>query len=311
MPGRVLVTGANGFAGRALCNHLQARGWTVRGSLRRQATNLPAGVEAAFTGDIDARTDWSPWLDGVGAVVHCAARVHVLKETAGEPLSAFRSVNVDASGRLAEQAAEAGVRRFVFLSSIGARVAAADAGKATPYQRSKLEAETLLQEINRRHGMVLVILRPPLIYGRDAPGNFRRLAALIAAGWPLPLSGLANRRSLLFVGNLAGAVEAALRCEVSPATPLELSDGDDLSTAALARRIGESCGRPARLFPLPTALLHLAGRLLGRSATVAALTEDLTIDNAAIRDTLGWSPEFTLDEGFAASFRDRNGGAPR
>ena len=246
---RVLITGANGFVGGSLCHHLQARGWTVRGSVRSDSARLPEGIETVVTGGIDAKTDWSRWLDGVDAVVHCAARVHVLKETDDDPLSAFRRVNVDASRRLAEQAAEAGVRHFVFLSSIGAKIAAADADRALPYQRSKLEAETVLRETARSQTMVLVILRPPLVYGYAAPGNFQRLVALIAAGWPLPLSGLANRRSLLFVGNLAGAVESALRCEASPATALELSDGENISTGDLARRIARACGRPARLFP--------------------------------------------------------------
>lgn len=302
---RVLVTGANGFIGGALCRHLQECGWKVRGSVRRDTTMAPKGSETVVTGDIDDTTDWTPGLEGVDSVVHCAARVHVNNETAADPLSAFRGVNVDASRRLAEQAAEAGVRRFVFLSSIGAAVAAAGTDQTGPYQQSKLEAETTLREVTSGRGMTLVILRPPLVYGYGAPGNFQRLAALIAAGWPLPLASLTNRRSMLFAGNLVGAVEAALRCETSPANALELSDGEDLSTAELARRIGRACGRPARLFPCPAALLRLAGRLLGRGPALESLTGTRTIDNTAIHETLAWSPEFTIDEGLAATFADR------
>ncbi len=308
---RVLVTGANGFVGAALCRHLGARGWTLRGSVRDKASVVPESVETVATGAIDGTTDWTACLKGVEAVVHCAARVHVLSETAGDPQAAFRAVNVDASRNLAEQAVAAGVKHFVFLSSIGAAVAQADAQHASPYQQSKLEAEVALQKVTRDSGMSLVMLRPPLIYGPAAPGNFQRLARLIAAGRPLPLASLDNKRSLLFVGNLAGAVEAALRQEATPSEALALCDGEDLSTPALAKRIGKACGRPARLLPCPPALLRLAGRLLGRGPAVAALTGSLTVDNTAIRKALGWSPAFSLEEGLAATFGDRQQDRPR
>ncbi|MGD1875911.1 MAG: NAD-dependent epimerase/dehydratase family protein [Kiloniellaceae bacterium] len=299
---RVLVTGANGFAGAAICRHLQTLGWTVRGSVRRAEAAVPQGVERVVSGALDGATDWDAALDGVEAVVHCAARVHVLHETAADPLAAFRSVNVAASRRLAEQAITAGVRRFVFLSSIGAAVAAAEPARATAYQQSKQEAETALSEAVAKSAMMLVMLRPPLICGPGAPGNFARLARLIKAGRPLPLASLTNRRSLLFVGNLATAVAAALHCENPPAGPLALCDGEDLSTAELARRIGVACGRPAWLLPAPPALLRFGGRLMGKSAAVEALTGDLTVDNRAIHDALGWSPAYTVDQGLAACF---------
>lgn len=301
---RVLVTGANGFAGAAICRHLLAEGWQLRGAVRRAGATLPDGVEKVVVGEVDGTTDWAPALDGVAGVVHCAARVHVLREAASDPLAAFRRVNVEGSRNLAAQAAAAGVRRFVFLSSIGAAVAEDSPGRANPYQQSKLEAEAALRDLCAGTDMNLVMLRPPLIYGPGAPGNFRRLAGLIAAGRPLPLAAIGNRRSLLYVGNLAGAVGAALRCERSPAAPLALSDGEDLSTPELARRIGRACGRPARLFPLPAALLRLAGRLLGRAAAVEALTGSLTIDNGPIRKSLGWSPAFSVEEGLTMTFRD-------
>jgi len=237
--------------------------------------------------------------------VHCAARVHVLHETAADPLAAFRQVNVAGSRRLAGQAAAAGVRHFVFLSSIGAAEAERDPARANPYQTSKLEAETALREVAGRQGMTLVTLRPPLVYGPGAPGNFRRLARLITAGRPLPLAAIRNRRSLLFVGNLADAVEAALRIDVAPEGPLALCDGEDLSTPELARRLGQACGRPARLFPVPAVLLRLAGHLLGRAAAVEALTGSLTVDNGPIGEVLGWQPAFSVDEGLAETCRQR------
>src|SRR5512138_994470 len=301
---RVLVTGANGFAGAAICRHLLARGWSVRGSVRRAEAAVPEGVEKVVCGPLDGATDWRAALADVDAVVHCAARVHVLRETEADPLAAFRRVNVEATRHLARQALAAGVGRFVFLSSVGALVAEAGPARGSPYQRSKLEAEQALCEATAGSAMLLVMLRPPLIYGPGAPGNFARLARLVAAGRTLPLASLANRRSLLFVANLAGAVEAALACTQPPAAPLALCDGEDVSTAELARRLGRACGRPARLLPCPPGLLRLAGRLLGRGAAVEALTGSLTVSNAAIAQALGWSPRYSLDEGLALTARD-------
>lgn len=304
---QVLVTGANGFAGAAICSHLLARGWRVRGTVRRADAAVPAGVEKILSGPLDGATDWSAALTGIDAVVHCAARVHVLRETEADPLAAFRRVNVEATRRLAQQAVSAGVGRFVFLSSVGALVAKTDPARAAPYQRSKLEAEQALREAAAGSAMLLVMLRPPLLYGPGAPGNFARLARLVAAGRPLPLASLANRRSLLFVGNLAEAVEAALACAEPPAAPLTLCDGEDVSTAEMARRLGRACGRPARLLPCPPGLLRLAGRLLGRQAAIEALTGDLRVSNTDIARALDWSPSYTLDEGLALTFR---GGRP-
>ena len=301
---RVLVTGANGFAGAAVCRHLMQRGWTLRGSVRHSDAMVPQDVEQVVSGPLDGETDWRAALQDVEAVVHCAARVHVLRETAPDPLTAFRVVNVSASRRLAAQAAAAGVRRFVFLSSVGAAVAEAELNHATPYQRSKLEAEQALQEAVTGSAMVLVMLRPPLVYGPGAPGNFAQLARLVAAGWPLPLASLTNRRAQLFVGNLAGAVEAALACTTSPPAALPLCDGEDLSAAELARRIGRACGRPARLLPCPPALLRLAGRWLGRSAAVAALTRSLPVSNAEITAALGWEPSYSIDQGLDLTFSE-------
>lgn len=301
---RVLVTGANGFVGAAVCHHLQARGWSVRGSLRRADTVLPAGVETVVTGSIDGDSDWTAALADVDAVVHCAARVHVLQENDSDPQAAFQRVNVASSRRLAEQAVAAGVRHFVFLSSIGAAQAERDPSGATPYQHSKLEAEAALCAAAAGSAMTLVMLRPPLIYGPRAPGNFARLARLVASGWPLPLAGIDNRRSLLYVGNLATAVEAALSSAESPDGPLALADGEDISTPELVRRIGRACGRPARLFYFPVSVLRGVARLFGREAAVTALTATLTIDNTRIGETLGWSPGYSVDEGLAATFRE-------
>lgn len=302
MGDRALVTGANGFVGTAVCRHLATRGWSLRGSTRSETAALPRGVERFVTGSIDAGTDWGAGLAGVDAVVHCAARVHVLAESAPDPLAAFRKTNVEAAAALARQAVAAGVRRIVLISSIGAAVAENQAEAANPYQRSKREAETALAEIVQGTDTSSVVLRPPLIYGPGAPGNIRRLESLIAKGLPLPLASIDNRRSLLYIGNLTSAVEAALRVAEAPASPLALCDGGDLSTPALVRRIAQATGKSARLLPFPVGLLNTAGRLLGREAAVTALTSSLTIDNDPIRKALGWCPPFSVDEGLKASF---------
>ena len=298
---RVLVTGANGFIGAALNRHLLAAGWEVRGAIRRPQAGLPAGVEPVVVGDLDSRTDWTGALAESQAVVHCAARVHVVREGAADPRAAFRRVNVEGSAALARQALGAGVKRLVFLSSIGAAQAAADPAAATPYQQSKLDAEAALQEIAADSPMTLVILRPPLVYGPGAPGNFPRLAKLLARGFPLPLAGIDNRRSLIYLGNLTSAIEAALTADHPPAAPMALCDGVDLSTPALLRAMGRAMGQRVRLWPCPPGLLRFAGALLNRRTAVTALTESLAIDNRPACEALGWTPPFGVDEALAAS----------
>lgn len=309
MPGRatlesrsVLVTGANGFVGRNLCRVLAAEGWHLRGSLRSKGTL--AGTEAVVTGDIDADTDWEAALQDVEVVVHCAARVHVLEETAADPLAAFRRVNVAGSENLARQAVSAGVKHFVFLSSIGARIAEGSTD-ATPYQISKLEAEQALIAATEDSGMALTILRPPLIYGAEAPGNFALLVKVIERGLPLPLASIRNARAFLYVGNLCDAVQ---RCIESPAQGTrcyEIADGPGISTPDLVRALAEVRGQAARLFPCPQWLLRLAGRLTGRSAMIERLSDSLDIDMSPLMRELNWSPPYDLRAGLAASFGSR------
>ncbi len=299
---RLLITGANGFVGSALCRPLQTKGRPLRGSVRSLNCRIPDGVEATAVGNIDGSTDWSACLAGVDAVVHCAARVHILREDAPDPLSAFRRVNVEGSVALARQALAAGVRRFVYLSSIGAAEAEKDPEGASAYQLSKLEAESELRSLSAGTAMSLIILRPPLVYGPGAPGNFQRLARLIATGLPLPLAAIDNRRSLLFIGNLTTAIEAALTTEAIPDGPLALSDSEAVSTPDLVRRMARASGMAPRLWPCPVWLLRLAGRILGKQATVEALTASLTIDNEPARKALGWTPPYSVEEGMAACF---------
>ena len=300
----VLVTGARGFIGGHLCAHLVAAGWRVQGSQRGGPDGLLEGIEYHNSGDIDGSTDWRPLLVGIDAVVHLAARVHVLRDTEPDPLVAFRRVNVAGTERLARQAADAGIQRFVYMSSIGAL--AAEQGRAggsptTPYQQSKWEAEQALGRVAAETGLNLVILRPPLVYGPGAPGNFARVLAALRRGLPLPLARVRNRRSALYVGNLVDAVSLCLRHSAAPDGIFALSDGEAVSTPELLRRLAQAYGRTPHLFPCPSELLRLGGRLAGHAATVDSLIGDLVVDDSAIRDRLGWRPPYDMITAMAAT----------
>jgi len=284
----VLVTGATGFVGRALCPALAAAGWTVRAAGR------------AETGDIGPDTDWSVLVAGVDAVVHLAARVHVMRETAADPAADFDRVNCGATTRLAHAATDAGVRRFVFLSTVKvhgessehALTAADPARPADDYARSKWAAEQALVDVADR--MATVTLRPPLVYGPGVGGNFRTLMNIVARGLPLPLAGIANRRSLIALDNLVAAIIWSL--EAPPGAYLPC-DGEDLSTPALIRRLAAAMDRPARLFAAPACALRLAARLAGRAGAYGRLAGSLTVDGALP----GWRPPVRVDEALAAT----------
>lgn len=292
----VLVTGATGFVGRHVCPRLVRAGWAVRGAVRRVPRDAAGEIDYRRGPDLGPDAEWRALLEGVQAVVHLAAHVHV--RDGSEPAAAFHRVNVEGSAALARQAADAGVRRFLFMSSIGARIAEQGEGRggpATPYQKSKLEAERALTRIAAETGLELVVLRPPLVYGTGAPGNVARLSALLRRGLPLPLAGIRNRRSLLAVENLADAVAHCLAHPQSPGRVLELSDGRPVSTPELARRLARRAGRRARLWPCPPSLLRLAGRLTGQARSVEILLDDLVTDDREIRDVLAWRPPLPWD----------------
>ena len=315
----VLVTGASGFVGRALCPRLRAAGYRVAVSTRdRAAARIPGVDDIHVTAPLGPETDWRPALGGVEAVVHLAARVHVMNESDADAL--HRQANAEGTLRLAEAAAAAGVGRFVFLSTAkvnGERTGAAPFRESDPptpadaYARSKWEAETGLARIAKRTGLEVVVMRPPLVYGPGVGGNFLALLNICRARVPLPLAGADNRRSLLFVGNLADAI---VRCLDHPAAAGEtylLRDGEDISTVQLVRRAAQALGRPARLFRLPAGVLRLAGGLICKSAVVARLLDSLAVDDGKIRRQLGWTPPFTLAQGLnetAAWFQARGEG---
>jgi nucleoside-diphosphate-sugar epimerase len=305
---KVLVTGANGFVGTALAVRLIHEDWEVNRAIRSSVAT-DGGIAI---GDIRVDTDWSPALSGCDAVVHLAARVHVMRDAVSDPLTAFRAVNVDGTFNLARQAAAAGVKRFIFLSSIKVNGEGREepyqetdrAAPRDPYAISKWQAEQGLHGIAAKTGMEVVILRPPLVYGPGVKANFHRLLGVVDKGWPLPLGAIRNRRSLLYLGNLVDAIQLCLEHPAAAGQTYLLSDGEDVSSPELVRRLARAMGRPARLLPVPPTWLRLAGRLVGRHAEVERLLGSLVVDSGRIRRELGWSSPFSLDAGLAETARD-------
>lgn len=307
---RILVTGATGLVGNALIPLLLEAGHTVRANARRAPKASWAGHDRCEFVSRDIEADAAPLLRDVDAVVHLAARVHVMRETASDPWAENRRFNTAATLRLARAAAAAGCRHFVFMSSIKVNGEAttdrAFTEDDTPrpvdaYGTSKLEAEQGLGALARAGAMGATILRPPLVYGPGVKGNFGALLRAVRAGLPLPLGAVNNRRSLIYAGNLAGAVLAALARPAPGGRTYLVSDGEDLSTPELIRAIAAAMGRSARLVSVPPALLRLAGRLTGRSAAVDRLLGSLVLDSSRIRRELGWTPSHGLRDGLAAS----------
>lgn len=304
---KVLVTGANGFVGKALCKSMESNGWHVRGTVRsaEQAAKLPAGVEVVQIESIGEETDWSDALAGVDTVVHLAARVHVMNDTATDPLSAFRQVNVAGTERLARMAATNSVKRFVYISSVKVNgegaltpyTEHAASAPQDPYGVSKWEAEQILHKIAAETGLEIGILRPPLVYGPGVKANFLRLFKIVDRGIPLPLDSINNHRSLIYLGNLVDAIVACINHPKASGRTYLVSDDEDVSTPELIRSVAAALDRPARLFPFPPTLMRFAGKLFGKSDAVERLISSLTIDSSKIRQELGWKPPYTLEQG--------------
>lgn len=299
----VVVTGATGFVGTALIASLVAReGIRVRAVVREESV-LPRPLEWAAVGDIHESTNWDDALANVDVVVHLAARVHVMREQAADPLAEFRRTNVAGSLYLAECAAAAGVRRFLYLSSIkvngetGIFRETDRPAPADPYGISKAEAEEGLRSIAARTGMELVVIRPPLVYGPGVKGNFRRLIVAVKRGIPLPLGAVHNERSLIALGNL---VDFIITCMVHPQAANQtflVSDGEDLSTTNLVQRLARAMGRSARLFPVPVAMLSMGAAIFGRRAVARRLLGSLQVDISKARQLLGWAPPLDVEAG--------------
>ena len=315
----LILTGATGFIGSAFLIAAQKRSMKIRSVFRsnEQANRFgDAKNSDVVVPGIEADTDWSDALVDVDVVVHCAARVHVMHDSTSDPLAEFCKVNVAGTLNLARQAALAGAKRFVFLSSI--KVNGEETQPGGPYSAhdvpapedaygiSKAEAEAGLRLLSLETGMEVVIIRPPLVYGPGVKGNFSSLLRCVACGLPLPLgSATTNRRSLVGLDNL---VDLILTCVDHPKAAnqtLLVSDGEDLSTADLLRRIGKSLNRPARLIPVPVSILMIASRLLGKSSIAQRLLGSLQVDISKTCTLLNWKPPVSVDEGLRRAVQQR------
>ncbi|PPC95369.1 MAG: NAD-dependent dehydratase [Methylotenera sp.] len=306
----VLVTGANGFVGNPLCEALAKQNWNVRGAVRSQIKS-EQDLEWITINDVNRETDWSEALKDIDVVIHLAARVHIMEEKSANPLAEFREVNVEGTRQLAIQAANAGIKRLVYVSSIkvnGEKTMDKPFDESDPvdpqdaYGVSKYEAELALHEVAANTGLEIVIVRPPLIYGPGVKGNFLQLIKVINTGFPLPFASINNLRSLLYVGNL---VDAMILCATHPNAAGKtylISDGDDVSTPGLIKAMAEASGHKARLISCPTFLLKCLSNLVGKKEQMNRLFDSLQLDNRKLMHDLGWKPKFSFSEGLKKTF---------
>ena len=312
--GAIVVTGASGFIGGAVCRFLAERGQDVHAWVRGQGPGYEHDPRIHVVGDLAATPDQvlDEKLRGVRAIVHLAARVHVLRESAPDALDAFRAANVVATRRLAQAAARTGVQRLVFTSSVKVLGDHSPNGRslldddspapADAYARSKLDAEQALTQVSRETSLAVAILRPPLVYGPEVGGNFLRLWRAVARGVPLPLGRVSNRRSLLYVGNLVHAISELLDAREPARGTWLVADRECPSTPELVRHIAAALGVRARLIPLPASWMANAARLTGRQAVWTSLAGSLAIDARPLDAVVG-PPPFSMIQGLAATAR--------
>lgn len=303
-----LVTGANGFVGKYLCAELNRRNFKLKAALRTSVIDFN-NIEQVLVSSINGATDWSAALRDIDVVIHLAARVHVMADFSAEPLAEFRQVNVEGTRQLAVLAVRAGVKRFVYVSSIKANGEEAgkpytELDKPNPqdfYGISKWEAEQALYQVSAETGLQIVIVRPPLVYGAGVQGNFAQMIKVISKGIPLPFASVKNLRSLIYVENL---VDALILCATHPSAAGHtylVSDGEDVSTPDLLRRLSKAMEKSAILMPCNPILMKFLGRLIGKSDQVAKLLGSLQVDSSKVCRELGWKPLFTMDDGLKAT----------
>lgn len=298
MKGKWAVTGAAGFVGQALCLFLERSGEEVQRVVRNKKNPNEKSV-----GEIGPDSDWISALTGCRGVIHLAARVHLMEDKAGDPMVEYRKVNTEGTLELAKQAAKLGVRRFVFVSSIKVNgesgyFSQVDRPAPTdPYSFSKFEAEEGLKTISQETGLEVVILRPPLVYGPGVGANFYRLLKAVDQRLPLPLGGIRNRRSLIFLGNLIDAIKTVMYAPQAAGKTYLVSDNEVVSTPDLIRFISQALGRKPSLIAIPSRFIKIVARLTKKDKEVERLLGNLEVDNSRIREELGWSPPHTLNQG--------------
>lgn len=314
----VLVTGETGFIASHLLPVLHKKNWNITTTVRKDFPDSPlVPLKRVTIGEIDGSTDWKAALENIDAVIHLAGRAHILNEKVADPEAEFLKVNTQGTANLASQAVAAGVKHFIFISSIGAMATLSQKTLSetslpqpdSPYGKSKLKAEQALIEIAKSSPMSWTILRPPLVYGRGNPGNMANLVKLVKIGLPLPLGSVQNRRSFVYVENFVDAITVILTHPNAKNQTFLISDGKDLSTVELIQKIAYHLKQPVPIFPVPTQLLTIGGSLgdkLGllvkrslplNSTVVERLLGSLTVDSQYIRKTLSWEPPYTVDRG--------------
>ncbi len=305
---KILITGANGFVGSALVNKLAMNSnYKITAATRNLNPSFPKTVRLFSVGEFFESVNWENGLSGVDVVIHCAARVHVMRETASDPFAEFRRINVVGSLRLAEQAAKEGVKRFIFLSTIKVNGSGTKLGAPFclenipaplgPYAISKWEAEQGLRDIAAKKEMEVVIIRPPLVYGLGVKENFAALLKLARVGIPLPLGRIHNKRSFVALDNL---IDFIMLCSAHPLAANQtffVSDDEDVSTTDLLRRMRKTLRRSTYLIPIPELFLKMAATLVGRRDMAIRLCESLQLDIRKNHEILGWKPPLSLDEG--------------
>ena len=306
----ILITGATGFIGHALSLHLESHNYSIRRTFRPHFSSKYESLiksDSVAIDDINANTDWTAALSGINCVIHCAARAHVMNDTEFKVLNTYRSINVEGTRHLAEQAAANGVTRFIFLSSIkvnGERTSGAlrftrndRAQPEDPYAVSKWEAEQVLHEISARTGLDLVIIRPPLVYGHGVKGNLARMVNLVRSGLPLPFGAINNQRSLIGIDNLLDLLQRCVEHPQAPGNTFLASDGEDLSTPELLARMAKAMHRSSCLFPMPLSILRIIAKAAGKASEIDRLVGSLRIDDSDTREILDWLPPISIDAG--------------
>jgi nucleoside-diphosphate-sugar epimerase len=307
MTDKVLVTGATGFIGGAVIRRLIKEGSKdVVAAVRKPGLNISSSLQTVILPSLAVDADWSEALVKVAVIVHCAARAHVMKDDAIDPVEAYREVNVAGTLELARQAALSGVKRFIFISSIKVNGESTPQGRQfladdtpapeDPYGVSKSEAEMGLLEIAKESSMEIVIIRPPLVYGPGVKGNFASLIKWVERGIPLPLGVVHNLRSLVALDNLVDFISLCIRHPAAANQVFLVSDGNDISTGDLLRKIANAYGRRAWLIPIPVGLMTFIARILGKKAVADRLFGSLMVDITKARDLLGWQPVLSMEE---------------